>query len=266
MSSVMVEYRGVYKAFDAPVLSGVELEVHRGETLAVIGPSGTGKSVLLKTTIGLIVPDRGDVRVAGESVVYGGAGALERVRRKVGYVFQNAALFDSMTVFENVAEGIAEDELYRIRRADLVGRVASALEHVNLDPGAVLSKLPSELSGGMRKRVGLARAIIGRPEILLYDEPVTGLDPVNSAVVHRMIERLATELDVTSILVTHDIDGALGIADRVALLDSGRIQFVGTPAELEESELPLVRAFLHRDQVTEELDLVVGSSTASQAG
>jgi phospholipid/cholesterol/gamma-HCH transport system ATP-binding protein len=264
--SVMVEYRGVYKAFDAPVLSGVDLQVRRGETLAVIGPSGTGKSVLLKTTIGLIIPDQGDVRVAGESVVYGGGGALERARRKVGYVFQNAALFDSMTVFENVAEGIAEDELHRIRRSDLVDRVASALEHVNLDPAAVLGKLPAELSGGMRKRVGLARAIIGRPEILLYDEPVTGLDPVNSAVVHRMIARLAAELDVTSILVTHDIDGALGISDRIALLDSGRIQFVGTPAELEQSELPLVRAFLDRDQVTEDLGLVVGSGTASPAG
>jgi phospholipid/cholesterol/gamma-HCH transport system ATP-binding protein len=196
----------------------------------------------------------------------GGRGALARARRKVGYVFQNAALFDSMTVFENVAEGIAEEELRRIRRADLLERVVSALEHVNLDAGAVLGKLPAELSGGMRKRVGLARAIIGRPEILLYDEPVTGLDPVNSAVVHRMIARLAAELDVTSILVTHDIEGALGIADRMALLDSGRIQFVGTPAELERSDLPLVRAFLHRDQVTEDLGLVMGSSSASPAG
>jgi phospholipid/cholesterol/gamma-HCH transport system ATP-binding protein len=262
---VMVEYLGVYKAFDAPVLSGVELEVRRGETLAVIGPSGTGKSVLLKTTIGLIVPDQGDVRVEGESVVFGGSAALERARRKVGYVFQNAALFDSMTVFENVAEGIAEDELYHIPRAMLVDRVAAALELVNLDPGAVLGKLPAELSGGMRKRVGLARAIIGRPQILLYDEPVTGLDPVNSAVVHRMIARLARELDVTSILVTHDIDGALGIADRVALLDSGRIQFVGTPTELRSSEHPLARAFLDHSQVTEELAMVVGSGGASPA-
>jgi phospholipid/cholesterol/gamma-HCH transport system ATP-binding protein len=255
----MVEYRSVYKAFDAPVLSGVDLEVRRGETLAVIGPSGTGKSVLLKTTIGLIVPDRGDVLVTGESVVSGGPRALERIRRKVGYVFQNAALFDSMTVMENVSEGIAEDELRRIGRSDLVYRVATALEHVNLDPAAVLNKLPAELSGGMRKRVGLARAIIGRPEILLYDEPVTGLDPVNSAVVHRMIARLAAELDVTSVLVTHDIDGALGIADRIALLDSGRIQFEGTPTELRRSDLGLVRAFLDRDQVTEDLAMAGGS-------
>lgn len=260
--SVMVEYRGVYKAFDAPVLTGVELEVKRGETMAVIGPSGTGKSVMLKTTIGLITPDRGDVLVAGESVVYGGAGVLQRVRRKVGYVFQNAALFDSMTVFENVAEGIAEDELRRIGRRELVDRVASALEHVNLDPAAVLGKLPAELSGGMRKRVGLARAIIGRPEILLYDEPVTGLDPVNSAVVHRMIARLAAELDVTSILVTHDIDGALGISDRVALLDSGKIQFVGTPTELRRSDLPLARAFLDRELVGEDLSVIMGTAGA----
>src|SRR5690606_29246103 len=176
-----------------------------------------------------------------------------------GYVFQNAALFDSMTVFENVAEGLSEDELARIRRRELVDRVASALEIVNLDPGAVLGKLPAELSGGMRKRVGLARAIIGRPEILLYDEPVTGLDPVNSAVVHRMIARLASELDVTSVLVTHDIDGALGIADRIALLDSGLIQFSGTPAEIRQSNHPLARAFLDREIVTEDLALANGS-------
>lgn len=257
---LMVEYRGVHKAFDAPVLSGVDLEVWRGETLAVIGPSGTGKSVLLKTTIGLITPDLGDVRVSGESVVHGGRAVLERVRRKVGYVFQNAALFDSMTVFENVAEGIAEDELRRIRRSELVDRVASALEIVNLDPGAVLGKLPAELSGGMRKRVGLARAIIGRPEILLYDEPVTGLDPVNSAVVHRMIARLSSELDVTSILVTHDIDGALGISDRIALLDSGKIQFVGTPEELRKSEHPLARAFLDHELVDEDLLAIMGTA------
>jgi phospholipid/cholesterol/gamma-HCH transport system ATP-binding protein len=243
----MVEYMDLYKTFDAPVLAGVSLTVETGETLAVLGPSGTGKSVLLKTTIGLIPPDAGDVRIDGESVLHSGGRGLERIRRKVGYVFQNAALFDSMSVLENVAEGIPEDELKRLRRTELVERVADALEHVNLDPRVVLSKLPSELSGGMRKRVGLARAIVARPAILLYDEPVTGLDPMNAGVVHRLIESLADELGITSIIVTHDIEGALGISDRVALLERGHIRFVGTPQEFRESTDPIVGAFLGHD-------------------
>jgi phospholipid/cholesterol/gamma-HCH transport system ATP-binding protein len=243
----MVEYQNVYKSFDAPVLAGVNLVVNTGETIAIVGHSGTGKSVLLKTTIGLIVPDYGDVKLDGESVVHGDRRTVERLRRKVGYVFQNAALFDSMTVFENVSQGLPEEELKRLRFRDVLKRCAASLEMVNLDPRAVLSKLPSELSGGMRKRVGLARAIVGRPEILLYDEPVTGLDPVNATVVHELIQRLATELGVTSILVTHDIEGALPISDRIALLDKGRIRFVGTPAEFRRSDDVLVRAFLERD-------------------
>ncbi|HEY8484520.1 MAG TPA: ATP-binding cassette domain-containing protein, partial [Longimicrobiales bacterium] len=218
----MIEYRRIYKSFDHPVLAGVDLTVETGETLAIVGPSGTGKSVLLKTTIGLIVPDRGDVVLDGESVYFSGRGTLERIRRKVGYVFQNAALFDSMTVFDNVAQGLPEQELRTLSRREVVRRVGEALEHVNLDPAAVLGKLPAELSGGMRKRVGLARAIVGRPEILLYDEPVTGLDPVNAAIVHRLIARLAEELGVTSVVVTHEIEGALAISDRVALLERGR--------------------------------------------
>ena len=246
----MVEYRNVYKAFDAPVLAGVNLSVQTGETMAIVGHSGTGKSVLLKTTIGLIVPDYGDVLIDGESVFFNDRATIERLRRKVGYVFQNAALFDSMTVFENVSQGIPEDELKRMRFREVLRRVAEALEHVNLHPRAVLSKLPSELSGGMRKRVGLARAIVGRPEILLYDEPVTGLDPVNATVVHELISRLAAELGVTSILVTHDIEGALPISDHVAMLDRGRIRFAGTPQEFRDSEDLLVRAFLERDAMT----------------
>lgn len=242
----MVEYRSIYKTFDVPVLAGVEMSVPQGETLTVVGYSGTGKSVLLKTTIGLITPDRGEVRIDGESVTRARPADLQRIRRKVGYVFQNAALFDSMTVWENVAEGIPEDELRSLPHRTVVTRVAGALEHVNLEPRLILNKLPAELSGGMRKRVGLARAIVGRPEILLYDEPVTGLDPVNGAVVHRLIERLADELGVTSIIVSHDIEGALGISDRVAMLDAGRIRFIGTPDEFRTSDDSLVRAFLER--------------------
>jgi phospholipid/cholesterol/gamma-HCH transport system ATP-binding protein len=243
----MVEYENLYKAFDAPVLAGVNLRIRPGETMSVVGHSGTGKSVLLKTTIGLITPDFGDVRIEGQSVVKADRKMLERLRRKVGYVFQNAALFDSMTVFENVTQGIPEGELKGMHFREALRRAADALEHVNLDPRLVLSKLPAELSGGMRKRVGLARAIVGRPEILLYDEPVTGLDPVNAAIVHQLIQRLADELGVTSIIVTHDIEGALPISDRVAMLDKGRIRFVGTPGEFRESDDVLVRAFLERD-------------------
>jgi phospholipid/cholesterol/gamma-HCH transport system ATP-binding protein len=246
----MVEYQDVYKSFDAPVLAGVRLRVPPGETVSVVGHSGTGKSVLLKTTIGLICPDYGDVRIDGVSVFHSDRKTVERLRRKAGYVFQNAALFDSMTVFENVSQGLPEDQLKEMRFREVLKRVAEALELVNLEPRAVVAKLPAELSGGMRKRVGLARAIVGRPEILLYDEPVTGLDPVNAAIVHQLIHRLGRELGVTSIVVTHDIEGALPISDHVAMLDAGRIRFMGTPEEFRNSDDVLVRAFLERDAMT----------------
>jgi len=247
----MVEYDNVYKAYDAPVLTGVNLRVEAGETMSIVGHSGTGKSVLLKTTIGLITPDRGDVRIAGTSVFNSDRRTTERFRRRAGYVFQNAALFDSMTVFENVSQGIPEEQLKELGFRAALKRVAEALEMVNLEPRAVLSKIPAELSGGMRKRVGVARAIVGRPEILLYDEPVTGLDPVNATVIHQLIERLGRELGVTSIVVTHDIEGALPISDHVAMLDRGRIRFVGTPEEFRNSDDALVRAFLERDAMIE---------------
>jgi phospholipid/cholesterol/gamma-HCH transport system ATP-binding protein len=243
----MVEYIDLYKAFDQPVLAGVNLTVGRGETISVVGHSGTGKSVLLKNTIGLIIPDSGDVVIDGESVVRADRRQLARIRKKVGYVFQNAALFDSMSVFENVAQGLSDEEQKEMGSKALLATVAEALELVNLTPRKVLSKLPSELSGGMRKRVGIARAIVSRPEILLYDEPVTGLDPVNGTVVHRLIDQLSTDLGVTSIIVTHDIEGTLPISDRVAMLDHGRIRFVGTADEFRDSSDALVRAFLERD-------------------
>jgi phospholipid/cholesterol/gamma-HCH transport system ATP-binding protein len=243
----MLEYIAVHKSFDVPVLAGVDLRVEAGETMSIVGHSGTGKSVLLKTTIGLIIPDYGDVRIDGTSVFFSDRNTVERIRRKAGYVFQNAALFDSMTVFENVSQGIPEQQLKEMKLAEAVRRVGEALEMVNLDPKQVLAKLPAELSGGMRKRVGLARAIVGKPEILLYDEPVTGLDPVNAAIVHQLIDRLGRDLGVTSLLVTHDIEGALPISDHVAMLDAGKIRFVGTPQEFRESDDILVRAFLERD-------------------
>jgi len=245
----MIEYVGIHKSFDIPVLQGVDLDVATGEMLSIVGPSGTGKSVLLKTTNGLLEPDRGDVRVDGESVFASDA-ARERIRRKVGYVFQYAALFDSMSVYENVRAGLPGHQA-RFDSRDVVHQVCAALEDVNLDPQLVLEKLPSELSGGMRKRVGVARAIVGRPEILLYDEPVTGLDPVNSAAVSRLIVEIRERTGVTSILVTHDVEQALEISDRVALLEGGRLRFVGSPNEFRASDDPVVRAFADRRAAAE---------------
>ncbi|HET9950068.1 MAG TPA: ATP-binding cassette domain-containing protein, partial [Longimicrobiales bacterium] len=227
----MIEYRNIHKAFDRPVLSGVSLTVQTGEMFALFGPSGTGKSVLLKTTIGLIVPDRGDVEIDGLSVYHGDKRAVERVRTKVGYVFQYAALFDSLNVYDNVSLGIPEADLARLPKREVARRVWESLETVNLEPREVLAKLPSELSGGMKKRVGIARAIVGRPDILLWDEPTTGLDPINTAAIERLIKRLSQELEVTSLLVTHDVEGGLEICDRVAMLEGGRVRFCGTPEE-----------------------------------
>jgi len=242
----VIEYIDVYKAFDVPVLSGVSLTVETRETISIVGPSGTGKSVLLKTTNGLLVPDSGDVRIDGVSVYNSDGDALAGIRRKVGYVFQYAALFDSMNVFENVCMGLPDGDARRSRSPEVFRKVCDALEDVNLDPALVLNKLPSELSGGMRKRVGLARAIVGRPEILLYDEPVTGLDPINTATISRLILEIRERSHVTSVLVTHDILQALEISDRVALLNHGKLAFVGTPTEFRESDDPVVRAFADR--------------------
>jgi len=255
----VIEYIDVHKAFDLPVLSGVDLTVGTRETLSIVGPSGTGKSVLLKTTNGLLVPDRGDVRIDGVSVYGSPRDGLSEIRRKVGYVFQYAALFDSMNVFENICTGLPYAEEKRARTPEVLRKVCAALEDVNLDPGIVLKKLPSELSGGMRKRVGLARAIVGRPEILLYDEPVTGLDPVNTAAISRLILEIRERTHVTSIVVTHDIEQALAISDRVALLTHGKLRFVGTPAAFRASSDPVVRAFADRRAAAEAaLQLVEG--------
>jgi phospholipid/cholesterol/gamma-HCH transport system ATP-binding protein len=242
----VIEYRNIYKAFDVPVLAGLSLTVETGEILGILGPSGTGKSVLLKTTIGLIIPDRGDVFIDGTSVFRSNREELQAIRRKVGYVFQNAALFDSMNVYENVAFGLPEGAAKTLGHAEMVRRVSGSLEDVNLDPDVVLGKMPSELSGGMRKRVGLARAIVGQPQILLYDEPVTGLDPINTAGIDKLITDIAVRTHVTSIVVTHDIEGALLVCDRVALLEGGRLHFVGTPDEFRRSTVPIVQAFADR--------------------
>jgi phospholipid/cholesterol/gamma-HCH transport system ATP-binding protein len=246
MPEAIIEYRDLHKSFDTVVLDGVSLTIEKGETFAVVGPSGTGKSVLLKTTIALITPDRGDVFVEGESVFAATGAALQEIRRKVGYVFQYAALFDSMNVYENVVMGLPENAQKLYGLDEVMTRVRQAVEDVNLDPDVVLSKLPAELSGGMKKRVGLARAVVGQPRILLYDEPVTGLDPVNTAAIDQLITRIAETRGVTSLIVTHDIEGVLAICDRIGLLEGGKLRFVGTPQEFKESPLEIVRAFADR--------------------
>jgi phospholipid/cholesterol/gamma-HCH transport system ATP-binding protein len=251
----MIRYRNIHKSFDIPVLRGVDMTVETGEMFALFGPSGTGKSVLLKTTLALIVPDRGDVEIDGLSVYYGPADVLDTIRRKVGYVFQHAALFDSLNVFENVTMGLPEDELAKMSRREVARRAWEAIDIVNLEPHEVLAKLPSELSGGMKKRVGIARAIVGRPEILLWDEPTTGLDPVNTAAVERLIKRLSADLEVTSLLVTHDVDGGLAMCDRVAMLHGGKLRFCGTPQEFRDSSEPVVKAFVDRAAAEAALDM-----------
>ena len=256
MSAPSIEYDNVFKAFDQPVLRGVSLSVQPGEMFALFGPSGTGKSVLLKTTLGLVVPDRGDVCVDGRSVYFGAKTDLAHIRKNIGYVFQYAALFDSLSVFENIEMGLPEEELARLSRAEVSTKAWEALELVNLDPKQVLSKMPAELSGGMKKRVGIARAIVGKPEILLWDEPTTGLDPVNTAAVERLITQLSEELDVTSLLVTHDVEGGLEMCDRVAMLAGGRLRFCGTPADFRASEDPVVRAFADRSAAFAALDVL----------
>ncbi|MEZ0334155.1 MAG: ABC transporter ATP-binding protein [Gemmatimonadales bacterium] len=242
----MIVLRDVHKRFGSQVvLDGVDLDVQEGETLALLGPSGTGKSVLLKHIIGLIRPDSGIVVVDDHDVGKLRRKELAALRSRIGYVFQNGALFDSMSVFENVRLGITDED--KFRDEDYAReRVAGCLKLVNLAP-EVMVKYPAELSGGMRKRVGIARAIAGSPKYLLYDEPTSGLDPVNADVIDSLVKRLDNELGVTSVMVTHDVRGAFRTADRLALLTGGRIVQQGTQEEFLKSNNPKVQEFLERD-------------------
>lgn len=244
----MIEFRNVHKAFDdLQVLRGVDLIVEEGETLALLGPSGTGKSVLLKHAIGLLVPDQGDIIVDDVSVVKADENELRELRRRLGYVFQNAALFDSLTVAENLYLAQTDDSGARTP-ADCRREATELLERVNME-ASVLDKFPSELSGGMRKRVGVARAIASRPRYLLWDEPTTGLDPVNADNIDELILELGRGLGVTSIVVTHDLDTAFEVGDRIALLYEGRIRAIGTPQEMLDSTDPVVMRFVRRTRL-----------------
>ncbi len=242
----MIELHGVYKRFGKQVvLDGVDFIVREGETMALLGPSGTGKSVLLKHIIGLIHPDRGTIVVDDREVGKLRRKELSHLRSQIGYVFQNGALFDSMDVFENVRLGITDEDKFR-DEAYCRNRVLECLKLVNLAP-ETMTKFPAELSGGMRKRVGIARAIAGQPKYLLYDEPTSGLDPVNADVIDSLVKRLDNELGVTSVMVTHDVRGAFRVADRLALLTAGKIVQQGTQEEFLASKDPKVQEFLERD-------------------
>ena len=241
----------VYKAFgQKEILRGFSLEVNEGETLSIIGASGAGKSVTLKHLVGLVKPDRGEVWVDGQNLADLEGDDLAELRRMIGYVFQFAALFDSMTIAENVAMGLRRiPDMYE---EEIRARVRESLRLVDLE--GVEERYPSELSGGMVKRAGLARAIATRPKYLLYDEPTTGLDPITVTIIDRLIIRMSEELGVTGIVITHDIESAYRISDRIAMLHEGRLRTVGTVAETRESADPLLRAFIEgRPELMESL-------------
>jgi phospholipid/cholesterol/gamma-HCH transport system ATP-binding protein len=242
----MIELIGVKKRFgEQVVLNGVDFSVREGETLALMGPSGTGKSVLLKHINGLIHPDAGRVVVDGLEVPVLRRKELAELRTRIGYVFQNGALFDSMNVFENVRLGLSDETKFNDMEY-AAGRVNECLKLVNLSADTA-EKFPAQLSGGMRKRVGIARAIAGAPKYLLYDEPTSGLDPVNANIIDDLVRQLNQDIGVTSIMVTHDVRGAFNVADRLALLSDGKIVLQGTPEDFRESTDAKVKAFLERD-------------------
>jgi phospholipid/cholesterol/gamma-HCH transport system ATP-binding protein len=231
----------VHKAFGPrEVLRGFSLEVAEGDTVALIGFSGTGKSVAIKHIVGLLEPDAGTVFVDGQEVPALSRAELYRLRARIGYVFQFAALFDSLSVGDNVAMGLRR--LEDLSERDIDARVHEALALVDLPDSA--DTLPIELSGGMRKRVGIARAIALRPKYLLYDEPTTGLDPVTSAVINELMLRMQRTLGVTSIVITHDMKSAYAVATRIAMLHDGVVRQVGTVAEIQQTVDPVVRAFI----------------------
>ncbi|MBI4977670.1 MAG: ABC transporter ATP-binding protein [Spirochaetes bacterium] len=237
----MIVVDNLYKRFNHhDVLRGVSFSVNRGETAVVIGRSGCGKSVLLKHILGLMKPDSGSIRVTGEEITTMDHIGLDRMRCKFGMLFQGAALFDSLNVYENVSFG-----LRRVRKQperDIREKVAKVLSQVGL-PG-IEEKSISDLSGGMRKRVGLARAIAMDPEILLYDEPTTGLDPIMSRAIDELIVKMKQELNVTSIVITHDITSVFRVAGRVFMMHDGVIIDGGTPEELKRTEHPVLRQFI----------------------
>ena len=236
----MIRFVDVHKGFgEKPVLTGFTLEVRDGETMVIIGYSGSGKSVAIKHIVGLLRPDDGEVYVDDRAISELDRAGLTAVRRDIGFVFQFAALFDSMSVFDNVALGLRRQDL---AADEIATRVTEALALVDLT--GTDEKMPAELSGGMRKRVGIARAIALRPRYILYDEPTTGLDPVTAAIMDRLMVRTREHLGVTGIVVTHDMRSAYTVGDRIAMLYEGAIRQVGTVEEIQATDDPVVRQFI----------------------
>jgi len=233
----------VWLAFgDHEVLRGISFVVHRGETLCVLGGSGVGKSTVLRLILRLLTPDRGEVLIEGRDIAAVSHDDVLELRERMGMVFQGSALFDSLSVFDNVAFPLYEHT--RLDEEAIVHRVREVLSFVDLDPDEVLELLPAELSGGMRKRVAIARAIVHEPPILLFDEPTSGLDPITTRTIDDLILKLRRELDVCAVVVTHDIKSASRIATETALLRDGHIIFKGTPEEMFATEESYVQAFL----------------------
>ncbi len=247
-----IRVRGLHKTFPPQhVLRGIDLDIERGKTNIIIGGSGQGKSVFMKLMMGLLAPDEGAIYVDGQNVVGLNEVEMGTLRRKFGMVFQYAALFDSMTVMENIAFPLLER--YRLKHAEVEGRVWELLKRLDLEriPGIAM-KFPAQLSGGQRKRVGLARALIDRPKILLYDEPTTGLDPIATGNVDEMIRQTADEFGVTSVVISHDMASTFRIGDRVSMLYDGVMAVSGTPDEVRSSEHPVLKEFLTLSGVSRE--------------
>jgi phospholipid/cholesterol/gamma-HCH transport system ATP-binding protein len=237
-----VEIVDLHKSFGSkPVLRGLSLELHCGETLCVIGGSGTGKSVTLKHVVGLLRPDRGTVKIGGVDIFAANNGQLSEIRKKIGFLFQGAALLNSLNVFENVALPLREHET--LSEEEIKKQVTDKLALVGLEEAA--DKKPDELSGGMKKRVGLARAIIREPEIMLYDEPTAGLDPIMASQINDLVLDLQKKMKVTSMIVTHDMSSVFRVADRIALMDEGRVHKVGTKEEFRKSEDTKIQRFIY---------------------
>lgn len=251
MTEAMIKIRQLKIAFGSRVvLDELDLDVRRGETLAVIGPSGTGKSTVIKVLTGLLTPTAGSVLIDGQETSNYTESEWDGLRRHMGVVFQYSALFDFLNVGENVAFGLRRH--FKLPEKEIQARVSELLDMVGM-PGTQL-QLPAELSGGMKKRVGLARALAMQPELVLYDEPTSGLDPVMTMTISKLIRKTQQQLGVTSILVTHDMESAYYAADRIAMLYKGKIVQVGTPEEIRNSKDPVVHAFVNGLELKEEED------------
>ena len=238
----VISVENVTLSFEETVLENVSFAARSGETICIVGESGTGKSTILKLLLRLLIPDQGRVAIDGEDITHLTFDDALKVRQKMGMVFQGAALFDSMTVYENVAYPLREHT--DLQEDEIEARVREKLEFVDLEPHKVMEQLPSELSGGMKKRVGIARGLANNPEIMLYDEPTSGLDPLTTATITYLILKLQRELGVTSIVVSHDIRSSFRMASKIALLANKRIGFFGTPEEMTGSDDPYIREFL----------------------